>query len=124
VSESDDTGEERNLARQYADEYGGSDLDVSLLSAESDEERAGPAVPSAPDADDADREVAGLFWALVLVFNVAVAALAIGPMMIAFQGWWDLGLQVTLVGLLAFAYGVFRYNRFREQRAEDREHNG
>jgi len=124
VSQPDDQGDERNLAQQYADRYGGSDLDFSLLSEDSDEDLPGPGAPSPPDPDQADRAVRGLFWVLVLVLNVAVAALAIGPMMIAFQGWWDLGLQVTLVGVLAMAYGLFRYHRFRERRDDDGEHNG
>jgi len=64
-------------------------------------------------------ERSGAVLGPVLVFNVAVAALAIGLMMIAFQGWWDRGLQVTLVGVLAMAYGLFRYYRFREERDGD-----
>jgi hypothetical protein len=119
VSQSDDQGDDRNLAKQYAERYGGSDLDFSLLPEEDDGDFPGPGAPSPPDPDQADRTVRGLFWVLVLVFNVAVAALAIGLMMIAFQGWWDRGLQVTLVGVLAMAYGLFRYYRFREERDGD-----
>lgn len=124
MSESNDEGDDRNLAQQYADRYGGSDHDFSLLSEDAEAEYPGPGAPSVPSPDDADREVAGLFWVLVLVFNLAVGALAIGPMMIVFQGWWDMGLQVTLVGVLAFAYGTIRYYRFRRDRLADEERNG
>jgi len=119
VSQSDDQGDDRNLAKQYAERYGGSDLDFSLLPRGRRRGLPGArrAVAAGPRPGGPNGQ--GLFWVLVLVFNVAVAALAIGLMMIAFQGWWDRGLQVTLVGVLAMAYGLFRYYRFREERDGD-----
>lgn len=79
-------------------------------------EDLGPSIPTPPEPGDADSEVVGLFWKLVLVFNVAVFGITVGPMFGYFLGDWELGLQVFLVGALAFAYGTFRYYRFRKDR--------
>lgn len=126
MSESDDQREDRNLAQQYADEYGGSDLDLSLLDEDAEEEGLTPDIPEAPDATDVDPDIANLFWRLVLVFNVAIAALAIGPMLVYFRGSWELGLQVTALGAVTFAYGALRYHYFRKSRdeGEAQEQNG
>lgn len=126
MSESDDGTDDRNLAQRYADEYGGSDEGLSLLPDDADDDVSGVSVPEPPDAADADPEIANLFWRLVLVSNVSVAALALGPMLIYFRGWWDLGVQVTALGVLAFAYGAFRYYRFRatQDDGERAEQNG
>jgi hypothetical protein len=75
--------------------------------------------PPSIEGGDLDPEANRMFWGLVLVFNVALLALAAGPMMIAFQGWWDAGIQVTAVGVLAFAYGSIRYYTFRRDRDWD-----
>lgn len=90
------------------------DQEVVEEPAEFDPESLGPDVPSPPGRGSADNPAAvQLFWKLVLVFNVALLALAVGPMFAVFQGQWELGLQIFLVGALAFAYGTFRYYRFR-----------
>jgi len=87
---------------------------------EPDAQDLGPDVPSPPPRGSADNpEAVQLFWKLVLVFNVALLALAIGPMFIVFQDQWDLGLQIFFVGALAFAYGTVRYYRFRETKDDD-----
>lgn len=124
MSETDDEGDDRNLARQYADRYGGPDHDASLLSEPADEDRPGPDPPSPTGSGEVDPEIRNLFWRLVLVFNVAIATLALGPMLIYFRGALELGLQVTLAGALTFTYGVFRYRRFRATRDEAPEPNG
>lgn len=86
--------------------------------AESDPEEMGPEIPTPPEptAGDADSQSVGLFWKLVLVFNVAVLCLAVGPMFGIFLGNWDRGLQIFAVGALAFAYGLVRYYGFRRDR--------
>ncbi|MDS0277383.1 hypothetical protein NDI85_06230 [Halomicroarcula sp. S1AR25-4] len=90
---------------------------------EFDPESLGPDVPKAPSPPDgsANSEVAGLFWKLVLVFNVALLGLSVGPMLVYFEGRVDLGIRVFLVGLLAFAYGTARYVKFERERTADDE---
>lgn len=127
MSESDEGADERNLAREYADRYGGPDHDFSLPTEESPADRPGPAPPSPPSPPsgaEADPEITGLFWRLVLVFNVAIAALALGPMLVYFRGAWDQGLQITFLGAVTFAYGVVRYYRFRATQDDGGEQNG
>ncbi|MFC6756086.1 hypothetical protein ACFQER_04455 [Halomicroarcula sp. GCM10025894] len=60
-----------------------------------------------------------LFWKLVVVFNIALLALSVGPMLYYFEGRVDLGIRVTLAGAIAFAYGYFRYRQFVKQRDSD-----
>jgi hypothetical protein len=87
---------------------------------EFDPSSLGPDVPEAPSPPDgaADTEVAALFWKLVVVFNIALLALSVGPMLAYFEGQVEFGLRVFLVGVIAFAYGTFRYVQFRRERDE------
>lgn len=81
---------------------------------EFDPETLGPDVPSPPGPGEASNaEAIELFVKLVVVFNIAVLALALGPMFVIFRGRTEFGLQLFLLGVLAFAYGTFRYYRFR-----------
>ncbi|MBV0923656.1 hypothetical protein KTS45_05525 [Halomicroarcula limicola] len=93
---------------------------------EFDPDSLGPDVPEAPSAPDgsAASDTAALFWKLVIVFNVALLALSVGPMFIYFEGRVDLGLRIFLVGVVAFGYGTFRYVRFQHERKRDREDGG
>jgi len=88
---------------------------------EFDPSSLGPDVPEAPEPPDgaANTEVTALFWKLVVVFNVALLGLSVGPMLYYFEGRVDLGIRVTLAGAIAFAYGYFRYRRFVKQRDSD-----
>jgi hypothetical protein len=91
---------------------------------EFDPDSLGPSVPEAPSPPNpsgkgASSEVAGLFWVLVLVFNVALLGLALGPMLAYFEGWVDLGIQIFLGGLVLFAYGSYRYVKFTRNRDDD-----
>ncbi|WP_254273720.1 DUF7322 domain-containing protein [Haloarcula marina] len=90
---------------------------------EFDPESLGPPVPKAPNPPDggASSEAAGLFWKLVLVFNVALLALSVGPMLAYFRGQVDLGIRVFLVGVVAFAYGTARYVKFERERKADED---
>lgn len=88
---------------------------------EFDPESLGPDVPS-PSGSDYNGDATGLFVKLVIVFNIALLALSLGPMLAYFDGQVDLGLRVFLVGLIAFGYGTFRYVRFeRERKADDED---
>jgi hypothetical protein len=78
-------------------------------------------VPQPPDPAEADVPdgLARQFWKLVAVFNVALFALALGPMLIVFRGEWQNGSAVFAVGVAAFGYGYLRYRRVTGD-----DHNG
>jgi len=88
---------------------------------EFDPSSLGPDVPEAPSPPEgaANSDVTALFWKLVVVFNVALLALSVGPMIAYFEGDVDLGIRITLVGVIAAAYGYFRYRRFTKRRDSD-----
>lgn len=69
--------------------------------------------------DDVDPTVSRTFWRLVVVFDAALLALAVGPMFIYFRGNWEVGGQLLLLGGVTFAYGVYQYRRYRRDRASD-----
>lgn len=71
----------------------------------------GPEIPTPPDPseNDVDPELARRFWALVLVFNVALLALSLGAMFLVFERDYSLGGQLLLAGAAAFAFGLYRY---------------
>lgn len=104
------------------------DRDESLPSEGFDYGDVGPEVPSVetPDLDespaledvDVDPETASLFWRLVLVFDVALFALVAGPVLWYVAGRKRIGVQVTVLGVVAFAYGVYRL-RTRETGRDD-----
>lgn len=70
-------------------------------------------IPQPPDfsGNDVPDELARSFWKLVMVFNLALFALALGPMLIFFRGEWTNGTAVFALGLAAFVYGYRRYQR-------------
>ncbi|MEF8852540.1 MAG: hypothetical protein V5A28_08995 [Haloarculaceae archaeon] len=75
-------------------------------------------VPSPDDATggaDVDVDTAKGFWRLVLVFDVALLALALGPMFVYFRGDLRRGGMLFAFGALAFLYGVARYREFRAE---------
>lgn len=86
---------------------------------EFDPDSLGPSTPSVPDlsanAANADPETARVFWVLVLVFNVALLGVSLGAMFVVFQREWELGTQLFLAGSILFAYGYYRYRRFRSE---------
>jgi len=93
---------------------------------EADLEDIGPSVPEvdipdAPDPDDVDvpDHLVRQFWKLVAIFNLALFALALGPMLIVFRGQLENGGAVFALGVAAFLYGYVRYRRVT---ADD--HNG
>lgn len=86
---------------------------------EFDPDSLGPDAPT-PSSGDYQSDAAGLFVRLVVVFNVALLALSVGPMLAYFEGQVDLGLRIFLAGVVLFGYGTVRYVRFeRERKARD-----
>jgi len=89
---------------------------------EPEEPGAGDIGPSIPDtagqAANAPPKLRLLFWRLVVLFNVALVAVAVGVMLIAFGTDPTLGTQVLLVGLVLSVYGYYRYREAREEVGE------
>jgi len=88
-----------------------------------DEPDIGPSVPTPPDPseNDVDPEIARRFWALVLVFNVALLALSLGAMFVFFEGNYSLGGQLLLAGATAFVFGLYRYRSAKAYLADRSE---
>jgi hypothetical protein len=82
-------------------------------------------VPTPPDpsANEVPSDLARDFWKLVATFNVALFALALGPMLIVFRGELVNGGAVFLLGAGFFAYGYQRYRtvRARHDDGDDRD---
>lgn len=89
---------------------------------EEDADRNDDLIPSVdipePDASGGglDSAAVGLFWRLVLVFNVALFGVTVGPMILYFRRELLMGGGLLAVGVLAGVYGVVRYRRFERER--------
>jgi hypothetical protein len=68
---------------------------------------------------DGDSETARLFWRLVVVLDVGLLALAVGPMFVYFEGDWRRGLALVAFGIVVILYAVVRYRRYREESETD-----
>ena len=68
---------------------------------------------SATVGADVDVDTAKGFWRLVLIFDVALLALALGPMFVYFMDDWRRGGMLVGFGALVFLYGVARYREFQ-----------
>lgn len=79
----------------------------------------GPTIPSVdvPEPDQADVPSALLqgFWVTVLVFNVALIALAVGVLMLVFGVERPIGAGLALLGLLLVRRGYRLYRRLDER---------
>jgi len=78
-------------------------------------------IPTAPDpsGNDVSDGLAKDFWKLVATFNVALFALALGPMLIVFRGELVNGGAVFLLGAGFFTYGYQRYRTVKRRHADD-----
>lgn len=85
----------------------------------------GPDVPQVdiPDTTKSGAEVpddlARTFWKLVAVFNLALFALALGPMLLYFRGEVVNGTAIFVLGAGCFAYGYLRYRSYVDSRDDD-----
>ncbi|WP_247728356.1 DUF7322 domain-containing protein [Halovivax limisalsi] len=71
-----------------------------------------PAVET--DETDAPKEVVETFWITVLVVNVAVFCVAVGPMLIYFEGWIREGAAMVIAGIALFGLAYRRYRAFMQ----------
>jgi len=82
-----------------------------------------PGVPEAPSPDtdesDVDPELLATFWRSVLLANVALGGVAVGPMLVYFEGMWVVGSAAVVVGVLA-ALRVRQHRRAVERMGDER----
>lgn len=86
-----------------------------------DPERDLPRIPSAPTPPDPSEnevsgEVARAFWAAVVLVNVGLFALSLGPLLAVFRGRWALGTGLFALGCLSIVHAYRVYRRFRRSR--------
>jgi hypothetical protein len=84
-----------------------------------------PRIPT-PDTDetDVDPEILETFWRSVLLANVAVLGVALGPMLIYFRGQWLFGLGAVAVGVIAGLRVYQHYRAFTSRHAGDTTSDG
>lgn len=83
-------------------------------------------IPTAPDPsqNDVSSDLARDFWKLVATFNLALFALALGPMLVVFRGEFAQGGAVFLLGAAFFVYGYRRYRTVKARHADDENGDG
>lgn len=95
---------------------------------EFDPDSVGPSVPEVPDVepdleetfadvDEIDDELLTAFWGAAVFLNVAIAALAIGLMLVYFRDDWGTGGGALVVGTVASIFAArfyFGYDRGRD----------
>lgn len=74
--------------------------------------------PGAATAD-VDRETFRAFWGAVVVVNVGLFLVSVGPMLMYFRGQIALGGGMVLVGIGAFAHAYLIYRRYRSEEDAD-----
>ena len=55
------------------------------------------------------------FWSLVILFNIGLFGLTVGPMLIYFRGDWSLGGALLGLGALATIHGLYKYRSLRQR---------
>jgi len=87
----------------------------------SDQSRAAVDVP---EESEAPAEVRAAFWSLVVLFNLAILAVAVGAMLVGFQGRLTAGGGLLLAGVLAFGLGIYRLRDVQDRFGESAENGG
>lgn len=100
-------GEQFDAVGRFEDDQGDESGDGRSFLAE-------PPDPT-PDADDVHPRIKFHFWRVLLVFNVAILGLSLGPILVFLDGNRSLGVPLFVGGVVLFAYGVVR---FRQAKAE------
>ena len=87
-----------------------------------DPERDLPRIPEPAVAEkDVDPEILETFWRSVVLANVALFGLSLGPMLGYFRGWWLWGGAAIAVGALAGLRVYQHYRAFERRHGEDEE---
>ena len=85
----------------------------------------GLTIPSVSTAEtDAPKEVVRSFWTVVIVVNVAVLFVSLGPMLIYFRGDVRYGLALLVGGVVLFGLAYRRYRRFMRETDPDSTRDG
>ncbi|MFC3957292.1 DUF7322 domain-containing protein [Halovivax cerinus] len=66
------------------------------------------------DESDVDSELVRTFWTIVLICNVAILLVSVGPMLWYFLDMAREGLALVLGGLVLFGLAYRRYRRFED----------
>lgn len=74
-----------------------------------------------PEESEAPPELRATFWTLVVLFNIAILAIAVGAMLLGFRGQWTPGGPLLVAGILAFAFGVYRVRNVQNRLERDEE---
>ncbi|WP_435069383.1 DUF7322 domain-containing protein [Haloplanus sp. C73] len=76
--------------------------------------------PQAPSIDEADvdDEIRMTFWRSVLLANVALFALTVGPMLAYFRGRWTVGAVAVALGVV-MVLRIYQHYRAFERRHDD-----
>lgn len=80
--------------------------------------------PSEPDLSGVDSAVSKPFWASVILVNLAVFALSLGPMLIYFRGEWLVGLGLVGGGTLALGRTYHLYRQFERASTDSQQDDG
>jgi len=87
-----------------------------------DPERDLPRVPKpAVEEQDVDPEILETFWRSVVLANVALFGLALGPMLVYFRGQWLWGGAAIVLGALAGLRVYHHYRAFERRHGDDSE---
>jgi hypothetical protein len=87
-----------------------------------DPERDLPRVPT-PDVDeeDVDPEILETFWRSVILANVALFGLSLGPMLVFFRGQWLWGGAAVALGAVAGLRVYHHYRAFQHRHGDSEE---
>ncbi|WP_328821332.1 DUF7322 domain-containing protein [Natronorubrum halalkaliphilum] len=97
-------------------EDAGSDLRSDLKAEFEADKVATPEFSS--DEVDVDSELLKTFWALVIVINAAVLAVALGVLFLIFEGA-TFGIYLVAVGLVLAGFALRRYRNFQQTSDDD-----
>ncbi|MFB6160505.1 MAG: hypothetical protein ABEJ61_04930 [Haloferacaceae archaeon] len=108
---------------EWPDEPDEPDPEADLRSPEEEEEEELTRVPSAPSPDveeaEVDPELLTTWWRSVALANLALGAVAVGLLLVAFRRMWLVGGASVALGLLAGVRLVQHYRAFERRRGDD-----
>jgi len=96
--------------------------ETNLESRWGDPEHDLPRVPEpAVEEKDVDPEILGMFWRSVVLANVSLFGLSLGPMLVYFRGQWLWGGTAIALGALTGVRVYHHYRAFERRHGDDSE---